>query len=227
MKRIVFAILLFLSSIPVVAQYDAECYTRNKESIKEEIKKLSNAVLFDSVYIADTFLIDGVKRYVDSLVAVRKGVDITDMVNRVVGCKMPDFSFFNINKEELSVYKIQSDFTILTFGSVSYGDVSNARLHQFSKLKALMKDSLEVINIYEDVDEKVIEYMKYFENNVEYVANADLLIYNYTFGNGPITYVLDKYKNIIYIKSGHQYRYTPDEIYSEILDKIRATNCSD
>jgi hypothetical protein len=226
MQKTLFIFILLLFFRNCFAQYDAECFLTNREFAKNEIKNLSNNLLYDTVSFDDTVMTSAGKRFRDTVLAMRKPVDISSFVNKLVGCKMPDFSFFNIAKEEMSVYKIQSDFTILTFGSVSYGDVSNARLHQFSKLKTTLKDSLTVINIYDDADDKVIEYARDFENNVEYVANADLLIYNYTFGNGPITYVLDKYKNIIFIKSGHEYRYTPDEIYVEILEKIRATKCS-
>ena len=219
--------MLFLSSHIVFAQYDAECFVMNKEKVKEGIRNLSNDQLFDSVHVQDTLLMNGVSRYVDTIIAMRKGVDISYLVEKVVGCKMPDFTFFTISKEDMSIEKIKTDFTILSFGSSGYGDVSNARLYQFCKLKKLLKDSLTVINIYEDVDAKIIEYSKMFSDNVEYVANADELFLKYTFGDGPSIFVLDGNKSIIYVKTGGHYINTPDEIYIEILEKIRATNCSD
>lgn len=214
-----------MSSTIVFAQYDAECFIVNKEKVKEGIKNLSNDQLFDSVHFKDTLLMNGVSRFVDTIIAMRKRVDISGLTEKVVGCTMPNFSFFTTDKEDLSIEKIKTDFTILSFGSSSYGDVPNARLYQFCKLKTLLKDSLTVINIYEEVDAKVIEYSKMFPNNVEYVANADVLVYKYTFGDGGSVFVLDKYKNILYVKSGYSYINTPDEIYNEILDKIRATKC--
>lgn len=204
------------------AQYDAECFINAKKEIKLSIEN----VPLDSMHFQDTLTINNVRRYVDTMLVIRN-VDANPHVQKVIGCRMPDFNFFNLNGIDMSINKIQSDFTIISFSSTTYGDVSNARLHQFCKLKSLLKDSLTVINIFEDDDKKVLDYSLNYESNVEFVANADLLFYHYSLGVSPIIYVLDKYKNIIFVKASHRYNYTPDEIYSELLEKIRSTNCVD
>ncbi len=217
------SIFVFLSiAVNVFAQYDAECFINAKKEIKLSIENVPR----DSVHFQDTLTINNVRRYVDTMLAIRN-IDANPHVQKVIGCRMPDFNFFNLSGSDLSINKIQSDFTIVSFSSTTYGDVCNARLHQFCKLKSLLKDSLTVVNIFEDKDKQVLDYSLNYDNNVEFVANADLLFYHYSLGVGPVIYILDKYKNIIFVKAGHKYSYTPDEIYSELLEKIRATNCSD
>lgn len=225
MIQTILSIILFLFTEISFAQYDAECFVSTKKEIKLEIDEAYKAP-GDSVRIQDTLLINGQSRYVDTMFRVRN-FDANPYVNKIVGCRMPEFSFFTLNKEELSINKIVSDFTIISFSSTTYGDVCKARLHQFCRLKTVLKDSLTVINIFEDVDQKVIDYAKNYESNIEFIANADLLTYHYTLGTGAIIYIIDKYKNIIFVKTGQRYNYSPDEIYSELLDKIRAANCSD
>lgn len=222
MLKIFFIHIFLFFSLINFAQYDAECFINAKKEIKLAIENLP----IDSMHVQDTLTINNVKRYVDTLIAVRN-VDANPHVQKVIGCRMPDFNFFNLSGTDMSINKIQSDFTIISFSSTTYGDVCNARLHQFCKLKSLLKDSLTVINIFEEKDKQVIDYSLNYENNVEFVANADLLSHRYGLGVGPIIYVIDKYKNIIFVKAGHKYNYTPDEIHSELLDKIRATNCAD
>lgn len=204
------------------SQYDAECFINAKKEIKLSIENLP----IDSMRFQDTLTINNVRRYVDTMFAVRN-VDVNPHIQKVVGCRMPDFNFFNLSGADMSINKIKSDFTIISFSSITYGDVCNARLHQFCKLKTLLKDSLTVINIFEDNDKKVLDYSLNYESNVEFVANADLLFHHYGLQVGSVIYVIDKYKNIIFVKTGHKYNYTPDEIYAELLEKIRATTCSD
>lgn len=222
MFRSIFLFIFLSAVITSFAQYDAECFINAKKEIKLSIENVPR----DSMRFQDTLTINNVRRYVDTILAVRN-IDANPHVQKVVGCRMPDFNFFNLSGTDLSINKIKSDFTIVSFSSTTYGDVCNARLHQFCKLKSLLKDSLTVINIFEDKDKQVLDYSLNYENNVEFVANADLLFYHYSLGVGPIIYILDKYKNIIFVKAGHKYNYTPDEIYSELLEKIRSTNCSD
>lgn len=222
MFRSIFLFIFLSAAITSFAQYDAECFINAKKEIKLSIENVPR----DSMRFQDTLTINNVRRYVDTILAVRN-IDANPHVQKVVGCRMPDFNFFNLSGTDLSINKIKSDFTIVSFSSTTYGDVCNARLHQFCKLKSLLKDSLTVINIFEDKDKQVLDYSLNYENNVEFVANADLLFYHYSLGVGPIIYILDKYKNIIFVKAGHKYNYTPDEIYSELLEKIRSTNCSD
>lgn len=216
----IFSFLFF--TISSFAQYDAECFNNAKKEIKISLENLP----LDSVHFQDTLTINNVRRYVDTVVAMRR-IDANPSAQKLIGCRLPDFNFFNLSGTDLSINKIESDFSIISFSSTTYGDVSNARLIQFCKLKSLLKDSLIVINIFEENDKKVLEYSLNYDSNVEYVANADLLFYHYALSVGPVIYVLDKYKNIIFVKTGHNYIYTPDEIYWEILEKIRATNCSD
>lgn len=225
MQKSILIFILFLSGNTLFAQYDSECYVTTKKEIKLTIEKIIKEP-GDSVRFQDTLMIAGSKRYVDTVLRVWT-LDNDPYVKKFIGCRMPDFTFFTINKDEMSVNKITSDFTLISFSSTTYGDVSNARLYQFCKLKTLLNDSLVVLNVFEEEDEKVVEYSKNYAENVEFIANADLITYNYTFNGGTIIYLLDKYKNIIYVKSGHRYNYTPDEIYSELLEKIRAYDCAD
>ncbi|HEY0029625.1 MAG TPA: hypothetical protein VGC65_02615 [Bacteroidia bacterium] len=215
----------FFCTFVAPAQYDAECFINTKKEVRLAVESAIKQP-GDSVYIKDSIFVNGVKRYIDTAMRVWHLED-DPYVKRFVGCRMPDFSFFTVQKNEMSVNSIRSDFTIINFSSTTYGDVSNARMHQLCKLKKRLNDSLTVLNIFADNDKQVLAYAANYEENVEFVANADLITYNYTFNGGAIIYVLDKYKNIIYVKSGHNYRDTPDEIYSELLELIRASNCSD
>ncbi|MFL5764012.1 MAG: hypothetical protein ACJ77K_08735 [Bacteroidia bacterium] len=215
----------FVISYSLSAQYDAECFNKAREEIKKAIDQDFKRPT-DSLHVQDTLLIGGVSRYVDT-VFYRYQYDANPIVQKVVGCRMPDFTFQTINKEQMSVNGISSDFTIISFSSTTYGDVCNARLHQYCRLKKLLGDSLTVINIFEEPDNKVKDYAGNFDNNVEFVAYGDVLSKYYSLNTGAQVYVLDKYKNIVYINAGQQYVNTPDEIYSELLDKIRSTNCSD
>jgi hypothetical protein len=225
MKRSLLLFFLFFSSASLFAQYDAECFNKTKEEIKKEVAELFKHPT-DSVHWQDSMLTQSGMRYIDT-VLYRYQYDANPIVKKIIGCKIPDFNFLTINKEEMSVGTISSEFMLICFSSTSYGDVCNARLHQYCRLKKLLKDSLTVINIFEDVDKKVSDYALNYENNVEFVANADVLTYNYGLGTGTVIYVLDKYKNIIYVKTGTEYRDTPDEIYPELLEKIRGTSCAD
>jgi cytochrome oxidase Cu insertion factor (SCO1/SenC/PrrC family) len=217
-----FFILPFISSY---AQYDAECFNNTKKQIKLAIEEEFSRPT-DSVRFRDSLYIGGVMRYVDTVI-YRYQYDANPIVQRIVGCRMPDFTFFTINKDEMSVNAISSDFTLITFSSTTYGDVCNARLQQYCRLKKALKDSLTVINIFEDPDKKVIDYAMNYESNVEFVANADVLTSRYSLNTGAQIFLLDRYKNIIYINAGQRYRDTPDEIYSELLDKMREYSCSD
>jgi hypothetical protein len=226
MLRIAFVSTCIFFSLSLHAQYDAECFNNTRDEILSAIKSIRPDTLHFPVH--DTIdLPDGKKRYIDTTYIALRGYDVNPQVSKIIGCKMPDFSFFNIDKKEMSVYGVPSDFTLICFNSTTYGDVCNARLHQFCRMKDQLKDSLTVLNIFEEPDKKVVEYAKYFENNVEFIANADLLQYSYAMNLGAMIYVLDKYKNIIYVKSGQDYVNTPDEIYSELMDKIRSYSCKD
>lgn len=222
MPRIFFALILLFVVEASFAQYDAECFINSKKEVKFAVENQP----LDSIAFKDTLIIDGVKRYVDTVRKYYK-VDPELYVQKMVGCRMPDFTFFNLEGTDLSINKIRTDFSIVSFSSTTYGDICNARLQQFCKLKSFLKDSISVINIFEEKDNEVLTYSKDYGSNVEYVANADLLFYHYNLQFGPTVYLLDKYKNIIWIKVGHRYKYTPDEIYLEILEKIRSTYCAD
>ena len=225
MKHTLLLFILSLCGNILTAQYDSECFVTTKKEIKILLEK-GLAEPGDSIRFQDTIVINGVRRYVDTMFLVRN-FDAGPFVTKIVGCRMPDFSFFNLNKDELSVNKISTDYTIISFSSTSYGDVCNARLNQYCRLKKLLQDSLTVLNIFEEEDAKVSEYSKSYEDNVEFIANADLITYNYSLNTGATIFLLDKYKNIIYVKTGQRYNYTPDEIYSELLEIMRSTTCSD
>ncbi len=222
MLRTSFITIVLLMSVNLFCQYDAECFINTKKEIKLSIENQP----LDSLHYRDSLTINNVTRYVDTVLRVYRA-DATPYVQKMVGCRLPDFAFFNLDGVDMSINKIVSDFAIISFSSTTYGDVSNAHLQQFCKLKSALKDSLTVINIFEEKDKDVLDYSKSYESNVEFVANADLLFYHYSLQLGPVFYVLDRYKNIIFIKSGHHYIYSPDEIYSELLEKMRSTDCSD
>lgn len=220
-KSIYIFIFLFLANASF-SQYDAECFNEKK---KEIMASLDNSPL-ESMHIQDTLTVNNVRRYVDTILAY-SNLDINLSAQKLIGCRLPDFNFFNISGTELSINKIESDFAIISFSFATYGDVCNARLYQYGRLKSLLKDSLTVINIFTDTDKIVSDCSLNYESNVEFVANADLLIYQYGLDVEPVIYVIDKYKNIIFVKTGYNYNYSPDGIYSELLEKIRATNCAD
>ena len=112
---------------------------------------------------------------------------------------MPDFNFFNLNGEEFSIKKIKSDFIVLDF-SYDCGDVCNYQLEQLSKLENVLGDSITIFNIYDEPNEKVKEFLKLYKaDNLQYVANAELLTYSYSLNvRRPLLYLLDRHKNIIY-----------------------------
>jgi peroxiredoxin len=211
--------LLFCKS--VFSQYEAECFMNTKKEILFEIENMPN----DTLHFHDTIEEIGSKRYLDTTVMIR-GKDVSPLINKIVGCRMPDFPFSNLDGKDFSINGIKSDFMLVYFSFVDCGDVCNAQLKEFSKLKTTLKDSLTVINIFPDSNGKVREFAKDYESNIEFIANADLLTYNYSFG-GTTLFVLDKYKNIIYVKNGAHYVYSPSEIYFDLLEKMRGTKCSD
>ena len=207
----------------IFAQYDAECFNAQRKLITENI---ANTPL-DSMHYRDTLRIAGVDRYIDTVYGFRVK-DVSTQISKVVGCKMPDFSFFDLNGEEFSVYKTRSDFTIINF-SFDCGDVCNYQLGELSKLKKDLGDSVVIYNIYELEDKKLIDYFKSLElaDNMEFVANADLLLFSYAIKDiRPFIYLLDKYKNIIYVKGGQDVTESPTFLYEQFLEKMRATNCS-
>lgn len=124
MKHFIVSIIIILLMNQSFAQYDAECFINAKKEIKLSIENVPR----DSMRFQDTLTINNVRRYVDTVLAIRN-VDANPHVQKVVGCRMPDFSFFNLNGTDLSINKIQSAFTIVSFSSTTYGDVCNARLH--------------------------------------------------------------------------------------------------
>lgn len=218
-----FPIFIFLFfAINSFAQYDAECFNERKKEILLSIESAPR----DSIHFQDTLTVNNVRRHLDTMLSY-SNLDVNTSAQKLIGCRLPDFNFFNVSGMELSINKIESDFAIISFSFATYADVGNARLHQYCKLKSLLKDSLTVINIFTDADKIVSSYALNFESNVEFVANADLLIYQYGLDLEPVIYVIDKYKNIIFVKTGYNYNISPDEIYFELLEKIRATNCAD
>lgn len=221
MLKILPIFIFLFSSLIGYSQYEAECFINTKKEITLTIENVPR----DSMRIQDTVFINGQTRYVDTVIGVR-GFDVNPYMQKIVGCKMPDFNFFNLNGEEHSVYKMQNDFTIIFFSSIHCGDGCNNQLRELGKLKSTLKDSVSVINIFEETDARISEYVKDYDSNMDYVANADLITLKYSFG-GALVFILDKYKNIIYVKHGTRYNYTPTEIYNEMLQKIRATVCSD
>ena len=226
MKKSIF--LLFILSFlfkNISAQYEAECFVKTKELINKEITTMPT----DSMHIQDTIMgPDMVKRYLDTVVRIYNSDKANAKVSKIVGCRMPDFSYTDLAGETYSINSIKTDFTIVNFSFIDCGDVCNVGLHCFSKLKSKLKDSITVINIYRDPTDKVREFVKDFEDNIEFVGNADILSYNYSIEYGSsIYYVLDKYKNIVYVKSGFHYVNSPNEIYFDLLEKMRVTACPD
>jgi hypothetical protein len=220
--RITLSALLLLMSSACFSQYVSECFFQKKEQVKNELISMP----VDSAMFPDSILVNGEKKSQPKKIFFVRA-DKDPIIQKMEGCRMPDFSFYTLNKEDLSIDRIKSDFTIVCFSSTSYGDVCNARLHNFCKLKNLLKDSLTVITIFQEKDETVSNYARDYDSNIEFVANADRLTNTYTIDRGHIIYILDKYKNIIYVKSQQHYHYTPDEIFYELLNKIRGAVCED
>lgn len=223
MSRLILIFIFLFFTITTFAQYDAECFSEGK---KEILLAVENSPV-DSVRIQDTILIDGRYRYVDTLVGMRY-LDAGPYLHKVIGCKMPDFNFFNLSGEEYSINKTKSEFIILNF-LFDCGDVCNYQLEQYSRLQKTLGDSVVIYNIFEESDKKVNEYVKSNEiDNMQFVANADLLTFHYSIGvQRPFLYLLDRHKNIIYLKCGQNQTESRVYMYETLLEKIRATNCSD
>lgn len=221
-KSIIIFIFLFFT-IASFAQYDAECFNEKKKEILQAIENAPR----DSMHFMDTLVINNVKRYVDTVFAMRN-MDVDPYIDKIIGCRMPDFNFFNLNGEEFSINKTKSDFIILNF-SFDCGDVCNYQLEQYSKLQKVLGDSVAIYNIYEEPDTKIKEYVKSIEiDNLHFVANADLLTYHYSMSvRRPFLYLLDRHKNIIYVKCGQSQTESRVYMYETLLGKIRATNCAD
>ena len=224
-RKILFIFILFFLCKNSFAQYDAECFVKNREAIKGEIDKLP----YDSLHLNDTILVNGVKTYRDTIILVSGRLrDLSSIVNKVVGCKLPDFTYFDLNKEEMSIDKIKSEYTIVYFGMLSCGDICNMYLDELSALKKTLKDSLTVVNIYDEKNDKVKEYSTSGEwDNICFVANADMISYNYSLQIGTHMLVLDKYKNIILVENGWDQTQTRTALYYKFLNLMRSRKCSD
>jgi hypothetical protein len=200
---------------------------KNKEAIKVEIDNLP----LDSIHWDDTVVVNGVKHFRDTVVTVSGRLrDLSSIVNKVIGCKLPDFTYFDLNKEEMSIDKIKSDFTVVYFGMLSCGDVCNMYLDELSALKKTLKDSLTVVNVYDESDIRVKEYSVSgdgWDNYIHFVANADMISYNYSLQIGTHMFILDKDKNIIYVENGWNYNQTRTALYYKFLEMMRSKHCSD
>ncbi|MGZ4035616.1 MAG: TlpA family protein disulfide reductase [Bacteroidia bacterium] len=226
LRKIFFLFILSFFYKNISAQYDAECFVKNKEAIKSEIDKLP----LDSFHLDDTILVNGVKKYRDTIVLVSGRLrDLSLIINKVIGCKLPDFSYFDLNGEEMSVDKIKSEFTVVYFGMLSCVDVCNMYLDELSALKKTLNDSITIVNIYDEKDDRVREYSKTNSSwdNINFVANAAMISYNYSLPIGTQMFILDKYKNIIYIENGWNYNQTRTALYFKFLELIRSRHCSD
>ena len=223
MKHFIVLTIIFLLTNQSSAQYDAECFNEKK---KEILLALENAPR-DSMRFQDTLVINNVKRYVDTMFAIRN-MDVDPYIDKIIGCRMPDFNFFSLNGEEFSINKTKSEFIVLNF-SFDCGDVCNYQLEQYSKLQKVLGDSVAIYNIYEEPEKKVKEYVQSLAiDNMQFIANADLLTYHYSMSiKRPFLYLLDRHKNIIYVKCGQSQTESRVYMYETLLEKIRATNCAD
>lgn len=223
MLKSILIFIFILLSVTSFSQYEAECFNQKKNEILLAIENAPR----DSMHFQDTLVIDNVKRYVDTMFVMRN-MDVDSYISKIIGCRMPDFNFFNLNKEEFSINKTKSEFIILNF-SFECGDICNYQLEQYSKLQKVLRDSVAIYNIYEEPDKKVKEYVQGIGiDNLQFVANADLLTYHYSVSvRRPFLYLLDRHKNIIYMKCGQSQTESRVYMYETLLQKIRATNCSD
>jgi len=220
----IFSIFIFLfSSLVGYSQYDSECFINTKKEIKLAIENIP----VDSVHFQDTLVIDGKSRYVDTMFAVRN-MNVDPYIIKIIGCTMPDFSFFNLDGQEFSINKTKADFIVLNF-SFDCGDICSYQLDQFSKLQKVLGDSIAIYNIYDEPNERVKEIPKTYKiDNLQFVANADLLTFSYSLNvRRPFLYLLDSHKNIIYVKAGQSQTETATYIYDTLLEKIRSTHCGD
>ena len=85
MKRFIASTIILLFTNESFAQYDAECFINAKKDIKLAIENVPR----DSVRFQDTLTINNVRRYVDTMIAVRN-VDANHMFKRllVVECRI-------------------------------------------------------------------------------------------------------------------------------------------
>jgi RNA binding exosome subunit len=148
-------------------------------------------------------------------------------LKELIGCAMPDFSFFTTADKEYTISKISSEYTILYFSFIDCGDVCNDYLQQFSRLEDHFGDSITVINIYKQDHKKVKDFASAFPDNIEFVANAEILTRYYSMGGDqPVLYLLDKKKKIVMAEIAINSRNMNNVLYEKISLKIKEINCA-
>lgn len=220
MKHFIF--LLFISQASY-AQYDYNCFESVRTEVKKEMEILMSAPL-DSIEITT---VDSIKRKVPKARKANLEKVSAEMV-KIIGCQIPNFSFFNMQEKEFSIDKINSSYTIVYFTYLHCGDECNDYIRQFSKLKDQLQDSLTVIIIYKEKNSRVAERISYLPENVEYVANAEQIWRNYALSDGLTTaLLLDRSKTVLLMEVGANPERMYPIIYDRFLKKIREISCKD
>lgn len=215
--------LLFISQFSF-AQYDYNCFESAKEALKAEMKRIEANMQYDSISYPDE---NGmVRKYPKAKGFDPSGLDY--QLAKVIGCKMPDFSFFNLKGQDFSIGGVHSTYTIIYFTSLTCSDVCDDYIRQFSRLRDKFQDSLTVFMIYPNSNLSVMERVKHLPENVEYIANADQIWRNYGIGGDlNVMLLLDRSKTILHAEMGSSAAKTYPILYEIFYNRIRELSCID
>jgi peroxiredoxin len=210
MRYVLICQLLLLSVLTAISQNDYTCFSEVRQKVDSlwNIPRPKKLIGKDSVFAQPDY------------------VSIRSEINNSIGCTMPDFSFFNVQDQEITLSKLSSEYTLVFFSFIDCGEICNDYITQFADLRTTMGDSLTVILIYKEPNDRVTAFSKDFTGNLEFVANADILTKYYSMGgNQPVFYLMNKRRRILMVEAAINSRNTYRVLYDKLRTKITESNC--
>lgn len=121
--------------------------------------------------------------------------------NSLSGVQYPNMELPVFNYDTLYLYSLKSDITILNF-NYYYCDNCIDKLNEFVEFKKRSTQKVTIIAVFQDGIDDVKTLLSKYGNDIFFIADYKKNLEYYMLNNGtPLTYILNKDKNIISVLS--------------------------